>query len=36
MNDRDYVFSFLRGMIDNLPLFLGIMFVMWLIGLVRF
>ena len=36
MNDRDYVFSFVRGMIDNFPLFVAMMFVLWLIGWVRF
>lgn len=36
MNDRDYVFSFVRGLIDNLPLFFGLLIVLWLIGLVRF
>lgn len=36
MDDRDYVFGFLRGAIDLLPWFVALMFVMWLIGFVRF
>lgn len=32
MNDRDYVFSFLRGLIDNLPLMFVILVIMGLFG----
>lgn len=32
MNDRDYVFSFLRGLIDNLPWYVAILFTLSLFG----